>query len=265
MSAPELSVVCRSCGSEVSPYVTECPYCGTRIRKRAPELERHGDELTARETREQRRLRRRQARRAKRSDRAEALAGRPYATIAAVLGSALVLLAVQAVDQPLTDFGAIVGDPGSEWWRYFAAPFAYSGLGYLFVCALAIMIFGTAVESRLGALPTTVLIVACGSLGMLAADGIQGLFDQNHVLIAAGGNGIALGLVAAWAVLRAAEVRAGQDEEVEVIGATVAATVLVLLPLVVDWADVFAGLAGALVGAACGFAAVFARRERRAG
>ena len=26
---PELSVVCKSCGSEVSPYVTECPYCGT--------------------------------------------------------------------------------------------------------------------------------------------------------------------------------------------------------------------------------------------
>ncbi|KAA0269287.1 MAG: zinc-ribbon domain-containing protein, partial [Acidobacteria bacterium] len=40
---PELSVVCRSCGSEVSPYVTECPYCGHRLRKRAPRLEREGD------------------------------------------------------------------------------------------------------------------------------------------------------------------------------------------------------------------------------
>ena len=45
MTAPELSVVCKSCGSEVSPYVTECPYCGTRLRKRAPKLERHGDEF----------------------------------------------------------------------------------------------------------------------------------------------------------------------------------------------------------------------------
>jgi membrane associated rhomboid family serine protease len=245
--------------------VTECPYCGTRLRKRAPELERHGDELTARETRQQRRLRRRQARRAKRSSRAETLAGRPYATIAAIVGSTLVLLADQAANKPLTDFGAIVGDPGSDWWRYFAAPFAYSNLGYLFVCALAIAIFGPAIESRLGAIPTAVLIVACGALGMLAADGIQGLLDQNHVLIAAGGNGIALGLVAAWTVLRVAEVRAGHDQEVEVIGAGVAATVLVLLPVVVDWADVFAGLAGALVGVACGFAAAFARRERRPG
>jgi hypothetical protein len=40
---------------------------------------------------------------------------------------------------------------------------------------------------------------------------------------------------------------------------------LILLPLVDDWANVFAGLGGALVGAACGLAAAFARRERRPG
>src|SRR5688572_24243414 len=40
MSSPDLFVVCKSCGSEVSPYVTECPYCGTRLRKRAPKIER---------------------------------------------------------------------------------------------------------------------------------------------------------------------------------------------------------------------------------
>src|SRR3989442_12802955 len=45
MAAPELSVVCKNCGAEVSPYVTECPYCGTRLRKRAPKLEREGDEF----------------------------------------------------------------------------------------------------------------------------------------------------------------------------------------------------------------------------
>src|SRR6476661_2266027 len=41
-SGPDLFVVCKSCGSEVSPYITECPYCGTRLRKRAPKLERGG-------------------------------------------------------------------------------------------------------------------------------------------------------------------------------------------------------------------------------
>ena len=38
--APDLFVVCKNCGSEVSPYVTECPYCGQRVRKRAPKIER---------------------------------------------------------------------------------------------------------------------------------------------------------------------------------------------------------------------------------
>ena len=37
---PDLFVICKSCGSEVSPYITECPYCGNRLRKRAPKLDR---------------------------------------------------------------------------------------------------------------------------------------------------------------------------------------------------------------------------------
>jgi len=41
-SGPDLFVVCKKCGSEVSPYITECPYCGSRLRKRAPKLERGG-------------------------------------------------------------------------------------------------------------------------------------------------------------------------------------------------------------------------------
>ena len=82
VSSPELSVVCRSCGEEVSPYVTECPYCGTRLRKRAPKLELRGDELTPRQSR---RSRRRQAR----AQRTERLGERPYAVIAAILIPAL--------------------------------------------------------------------------------------------------------------------------------------------------------------------------------
>src|SRR6476620_6607943 len=51
MSAPELSVVCKSCGSEVSPYITECPYCGQRLRKRAPKIEREDGEARVKEPR----------------------------------------------------------------------------------------------------------------------------------------------------------------------------------------------------------------------
>ena len=39
-SGPDLFVVCKQCGSEVSPYITECPYCGSRLRSRAPKLPR---------------------------------------------------------------------------------------------------------------------------------------------------------------------------------------------------------------------------------
>src|SRR3981081_2753907 len=39
---PDLFVICKNCGSEVSPYITECPYCGNRLRKRAPKIDRQG-------------------------------------------------------------------------------------------------------------------------------------------------------------------------------------------------------------------------------
>jgi membrane associated rhomboid family serine protease len=260
VSSPELSVVCRTCGEEVSPYVTECPYCGTRLRKRAPKLELRGDEITPRQSRRARR-------RIARAERAERLAERPYATMAAILIPAVLLLvrvATPALDAH--DLGAIVGPVEGDWWRYLAAPFIYPDIGYLFVASVGIAIFGTAVEQRLGLAPTVVLIVASGALGMLAADGIETAFaGSNDILLAAGGNGIALGLLGAWAVMRAAEVRADPDGDVELIGAAVAAAVLILLPLVDDYANVFAGLGGALVGAGCGLVASMTRRERRAG
>src|SRR3954453_11132203 len=37
---PDLFVVCKNCRAEVSPYITECPYCGHRLRKRAPKLDK---------------------------------------------------------------------------------------------------------------------------------------------------------------------------------------------------------------------------------
>jgi len=253
-------VVCRSCGEEVSPYVTECPYCGTRLRKRAPKLELRGDELTPRESRRARR-------RLTRAQRAERLGEPPYAVLAAILVSAIVLL-VRVASPALDtyDLGGLVGPVGDDWWRYLAAPFVYPGLGYLFIATLGIAIFGIPVEQRLGLIATAILIVACGALGMLAADGIHTAFaPEDDVLLAAGGNGIALGLLCAWAVMRAAELRAHPDEDVEVIGAAVAAAILILLPIADDFANVFAGLAGALVGAGCGLAAALARRERRSG
>jgi membrane associated rhomboid family serine protease/DNA-directed RNA polymerase subunit RPC12/RpoP len=263
-SSPELSVVCKNCGAEVSPYVTECPYCGTRLRKRAPKLERVGDEVRLREGRRDRRRRRAAQRRDRRGDRLTFLSDRPVATIAAIAVPAAVLVVERASSLTVFDLGAIVGPVTDEWWRYLAAPFVYDDLGYLFACCLALAIFLPGIEARVGAVPTVLLVLGCGALGMLAADGLDSAFGDG-ITVAAGGNGIALGALGAWVVMRDAERRADPTEEYERVAVAVAAAVLLLLPLVEDFADPWAGLVGGLVGAACGLgAALGGRTDQRA-
>ena len=246
MSSPELSVVCKSCGSEVSPYVTECPYCGTRLRKRAPKLERHGDEFMSTE----RPKRRRRGRGLPRLGEMN----RPYATWIAILAPSILFLVQIAADLRPDEVGAIVGSAGSEWWRYLAAPFVYDDLGYLFVVGVTLVIFVPSLESRLGTVSTAILLVACGSLGMLAADALEAL-DPGTVLAAAGGNGMALGAVCAWTALRHSESRSNPGDDYDAIGVAVVAAVLLALPLVETYASLVAGVAGGLVGAAAGWAA----------
>src|SRR5207237_5238269 len=100
MSETELSVICKNCGSEVSPYVTECPYCGARLRKRAPKLERRGDALEAQRPRRRRRRLPRPGR-----PRFEVAGERPYATIGVILASAVLLLLQKATGYALGSFG----------------------------------------------------------------------------------------------------------------------------------------------------------------
>jgi membrane associated rhomboid family serine protease len=243
MSETELSVICKNCGSEVSPYVTECPYCGARLRKRAPKLERRGDALEA--------LRPRRRRRLRRPSLPFSDVGRPYATIVAILGSAILLLVQKATGYGLISFGGvIVPFQNGDWWRYLSAPFAYVDVGYLFVVAVGLAIFATGVERRLGTAPTAILLVACGSLGMLAAAGIA-----SGTTVIGGGNGMALGAVAAWFAMRRAEAHGAIDEEYDVIGVAVAAVVLIALPIFAPTANFYAGLVGGVVGGLAGLAA----------
>jgi membrane associated rhomboid family serine protease len=247
VSSPELSVVCKSCGSEVSPYVTECPYCGARLRKRAPKLQRRGESLEARTKKRRPRLR------FGRSP-AEALdIGRPYAAIAVIVASAALILIQRATDDPLVDLGSIAGPVGSEWWRYLSAPFAYLDIGYLFVVGVALVLFSPGLERRIGSVPTLVLLVACGALGMLAADGVESARD--NFLVASGGNGIALGAVSAWFAMRYSETRRNIDQDFDMVGVAVAAAVLLLLPVFEDQASAVAGVAGGLVGGLAGLTA----------
>jgi membrane associated rhomboid family serine protease len=254
MSETELSVICKNCGSEVSPYVTECPYCGARLRKRAPKLERRGDGLEPKP-------RRGPAKRLLRI-KLPAVAGssRPYATLAAILGSAVLLLVELAAGASLVEVGGLTVPLEGEWWRYLTAPFAYVDVGYLFVVAVALAIFGVGVEQRLGSAPTALLLIACGALGMLAAGAIASA--QDDFVVIAGGNGMALGALAAWFTIRRAEARGSIDQDYDPIGVVVAAAVLLALPIFESTADVFAGLAGAIVGTLAGLAAAALRSSQ---
>jgi membrane associated rhomboid family serine protease len=247
MSETELSVICKNCGSEVSPYVTECPYCGTRLRKRAPKLERRGDGLEAR------RPRRRRPRLSRRPRTGPPAAFRPYATLAAIFGSVALLLVHKAGGESFSTYGGLVVPLEGDWWRYLTAPFAYGDAGYLFVVALGLAIFGTGLERRLGSFPTAVLLLGSGALGMLAAAGVANAQDELAVI--AGGNGMALGALAAWFAIRRAEARGTIAEEYDTIGVAVAAAVLIALPLFVPSADLVAGLVGGAVGGLAGLAA----------
>ena len=105
-------------------------------------------------------------------------------------------------------------------------------------------------ERRFGTAPTALLLLACGSLGMLAAAGVADA--RGEVAAIAGGNGMALGAVAAWFAIRRSEARGAIDHEYDMVGVAVAAAVLLALPLFESTADVFAGLAGGVVGGLAG-------------
>ena len=253
MSETELSVICKNCGSEVSPYVTECPYCGARLRKRAPKLERRGDGLEAQRPRRRRRI--------PRPGRPsfDVSTERPYATIGVILASAILLLIQKATGDALQSLGGLVVPLETDWWRVLAAPFAYVDVGYLFVVAVGLAIFGTGLERRLGTAPTAILLLACGVLGMLAASIVADA--RGDFSVVGGGNGMALGAVAAWFAIRRAEVHGKIGEDYDAIGVAVAAVVLIALPLFAPTADFVAGLVGGAVGGLAGLATTALHRS----
>jgi membrane associated rhomboid family serine protease len=238
----------------VSPYITECPYCGSRLRKRAPKLEKARKQ-------EERRRRRADAPRLGRL-RAGEVPGiradtRPYATLGLVLLSVVASAMVQ-LGKPFHSADVVLVSPlGNEWWRVFTAPFVYINTGYLLVALAAVMLFGWLLERRHGPLVPLLIFVVAGAAGMAlaAAETLGGN-------VVSGGNGAALGLLCAWAVPDLAARRRGEETDSDMLGVAVIAGVLLLLPIAVPEADPLAGVAGALVGFALGFPLAALRRGR---
>lgn len=256
-SGADLFVVCKQCGSEVSPYITECPYCGNRLRRRAPKLPRERD------TQERKRGTRIPAPglgRLRRGEipgiRAEAHA---YAALALVLGGCGMYVATRGgyVDWFKV---AIIGPLNGEWWRLLSSPFAYlsnfSAELYAVAAIGAVGLFGWLLERRHGPLVVLALFFGSSVSGALAAEAVYPL------PVVSGANAAALGLLAAWAAPDLDAARRHEHYDGDLLGTAAIAAILLAFPfaLAAGEASWLAGVTGGLLGLLLGFG--LARTER---
>jgi membrane associated rhomboid family serine protease len=236
----------------VSPYITECPYCGNRLRKRAPKIDREG------RVAEKRRRRRPPAPSLPRLRSGEIpgirAESRPYATIGLVV---LGLVGCLLWRTGLIGLGtlAVVGPLGNQAWRVLTAPFVYDNTGYAIIALGAIALFGWLLERRHGPLPVLVLFIAGGIGGTAVSAGVYAF------PIVLGANGAAIALVAAWAMPDLMALRAGEEYDGDLLGTGVIAAVVALLPLVATEATWVSDAIGAVVGLLLGYP--LARLETR--
>jgi hypothetical protein len=247
-SGADLFVVCKRCGSEVSPYITECPYCGTRLRKRAPKLPReHAPRRTAGLSRlpppSLGRLRRGEIE----GVRADSP---PFATIALVAVGCVMWVLTSGAYVGL-DRLVVIGPLEGEWWKLLTAQFGYgSGFApgvYAFSALLAVALFGRLLERRHGPVVVLAVFFGAGASGALVALAVY------PVPVVCGANAGALSLLALWAVpdIRAALARRSYDGDL--LGAAVFAAVLLALPFARWEASWLAGVVGAVFGLVLGF------------
>jgi membrane associated rhomboid family serine protease len=248
-SGPDLYLVCKSCGAEVSPYITECPYCGTRIQKRAPKLDRGGVPKAPKRARSRPQLPRLRPGEIPgiRADH------RPWAVWLLVLASILVTIGIKSTLLSLADFGYSGGltDP----WRPFTTLFAYESTGYELVTVGTIALFGWLLERRHGWWAPLLVFLLSGAGGAYVAVEVAGEG------LALGANGAALGMLAAWTMRDVLGRRKGYEDDSDLMGVLAIAVVLVLLPLATDDASGVAGVVGGVIGILLGL--IFARLPQK--
>ncbi len=227
-SGADLFVVCKHCGSEVSPYVTECPYCGKRIRRRAPKLPRPEGP----------------PRRTRRVRAPTWSVERPWATVTLVTAGCAGWVLVHA--RPSIYANATVSGPlEGKWWRLLTSPFLYGNGGYAFVALVACALFGTLLERERGPVVVLVLFFAAAVSGELLE------LALDNVPLATGANGAALALLTAYAAPQVLAARAG-DEHSDLLGIGAIALLLLAVPAVVAEESWVSGLAGIAIGAPVG-------------
>ncbi len=241
-SGPDLFVVCKSCGSEVSPYITECPYCGNRLRKRAPKLEKGGRPKEPKAPRARPSLGRL---RPGEMPGIRVPSGRPYVAIALVLAPIIISLGWTATLWDVSEL-YLFGQLEDRYWTLLTTSFVYDSTGYQVIALASIFLFAWLLQRRHGAwAPLLTYVLAC-----LAGFGVVVLGDPGG--LARGGNAPALALLGAWAMRDLLARRRGadpDDDDADMLGALAIGAVLVLLPLAVgDEANPLAGLTGGVVG-----------------
>lgn len=239
---PDLFVVCKKCGSEVSPYITECPYCGTRLRKRAPKIDRRSGDAAPRQPRRMPRptltpLRTNEIP----GIRGDAF-GRPNATILILALSLLGFLALAVVDN--IDVALVSFDETT--WQFAVAPFMYPNAWYQLAVLLTIGIFGWRLELRHGPLLVIGLFLLCG----IGGDAIAVAAGTDDFIL--GAPGAAMGMLIAWALPDIVRARNDVEHDGDLIGVAVLAVVVALMPAVVEGASAIATFSGLVLGGLVG-------------
>ena len=242
MSEPDLFVVCKNCSSEVSPYVTECPYCGQRVRKRAPKIDR-GEPAAPRAPRPKLtslpRLRRGEI-------PGIAAETRPYATVA-LIAVALAAAVLYAADPfRAIDWLALRDPLDGHVWTLLSTSFLHADhFGYGFIALTAIGVFGVMVERRFG----PAFLVATFVLAAVGGAGLALLLEATPAI---GANGAALGLLCAWLVDDRLAARRGDERDNDLLGVYVFGAVLALLSVAEPDASIGAAIGGAAAGTVLG-------------
>src|SRR4051812_22817768 len=245
---PDLFVVCKNCRAEVSPYITECPYCGHRLRKRAPKLDKGA--VPRRDNSRRRSASPSMPRMGSGVRSASRLrTGRPVVTMALV--AVPVLLTIVYIAGALDDGIRLImfGQVGDDWWRPFTTTLLYpavnfGGTAYELVALGVTFLFGWLLERRHGHWAPLLVWLVGTAVGMalvvLASD------------YAMGGNAGALALLAAWSVRDLLARRRGEEVDADLLGVAAFAAVMLLLPAAVREANALAGVGGALAGLVMG-------------
>src|SRR6185437_4760816 len=241
---------------------TECPYCGHRLRKRAPKLPREGGSVRPRrgvlgrlgprssgEGEGEAPMPVRKPRRRRVPALTGALAARPYATIGVIVASCVVWVLLRA-GYVAADKFVIAGPLNGDWWKLFSTQVSYLNGWYAFFTLLVIAIFGWLVERRYGPAVVLALFFGAGAAGALVALAAYpaGALAVHPGAVVVGGNAGALALLAAWAAPDLTDARAGRYYEGDLLGAGALAALLLAIPFARGEASWLAGVVGGAIG-----------------